>query len=103
MRKWRAMPTLQKLVKVGRQMKLPAENKVEKLGTIFRILSAFIFLVGILAAAGLAFFAIAKEPFQPQVLVASFVIFILLYVSGSVLFTGYAPKYLLFTHGPKKT
>jgi len=82
-------------------MKYPTENDVQKLGGIIRTFAAFIFVCGIVAAIGLCF-AIITEPFDPLALVGGVVILVVLHISGSIAFKGFAPKYLLFAHGPKE-
>ena len=81
-------------------MKYPAASDVKKLGPVVRGLAAFILFSNALAAAGLVF-AVATEPFHPLFFVVFIVVALMAHVSGSVVFKGYAPKYLLFAHGPK--
>ena len=82
-------------------MKYPSEDEVRKLGFIIRALAAFILLCGALAATGLCF-AIITEPFEPIAIIGGLVILVMMHISGSVAFKGFAPKYLLFAHGPKE-
>ena len=81
-------------------MKYPTENEVAKLGIVSRVLAGFILFCGIIAAAGLVF-AIATEPFHPAAIIGGVVVLVILHVSGCIVFKGFAPKYILFTHGPK--
>jgi hypothetical protein len=83
-------------------MNYPNENDVKKVSALFRLLAAFIILCSLLAGVGLVF-AFMTEPPEPVLLIGVAVIGILLHVSGSVVFTGYAPKYLLFAHGTKRS
>ncbi len=78
---------------------LTAES-VNKLGPVIRCLSAFIFLCSLMAAAGMLY-AVISEPFHPLSFIGGLVITPVFHISGSVVFTGYAPKYLLFSHGQK--
>jgi hypothetical protein len=82
-------------------MKYPTENDLKRIGPVARVLAAFILLCSFLAGAGLVF-AVVTEPFDPLMLLGVAVIGIMLHVSGSVVFMGYAPKYLLFAHGSKQ-
>jgi hypothetical protein len=82
-------------------MKYPTEQDVKKVGPIIRGLSTFILLCSIIALAGLVFAAII-EPFHPLLIVGVIVIGLMSHVSANIVFKGYAPKYLLFAHGPKE-
>ena len=82
-------------------MNYPNENNVKKASSLFRVLAAFILLCNLLAGIGLVF-ALVTEPLEPVLLFGVAVIGIMLHVSGCVVFTGYAPKYLLFAHGSKQ-
>lgn len=81
-------------------MNQPTQNEVRKLGIIYRFLAGFILICSAAAAAGLAF-GIATEPFHPAAIIGVVVISVMLHVSGSIVFKGFAPKYLLFSHGAK--
>lgn len=81
-------------------MKYPTENEVAKLSMGYRVLAGFILFCGLFAAVALVF-AIVTEPFHPTAIIGVIVISVMLYVSGSIVFKGFAPKYLFFTHGPK--
>ena len=74
-------------------------KNVKKLSMFYRVLSAFILLVAMISAAGIIW-AIINEPFHPVAVLGVLVILVLGHISGTVVFTGYAPKYLLFSHGP---
>ena len=78
----------------------PSESDVNKLGPFIRVLAAFILLCSAVGMAGLVF-AVVTEPFDPFILVGIVVIGLLLHISSSIAFRGYAPKYLLFAHEPK--
>ena len=81
-------------------MKSLDESDVKQLGPIIRCSAAFILFSSVIAAAGLVF-AVFTEPFHPFSLVGVLVIGLILHVSSNNAFRGYAPKYLLFAHGPK--
>ena len=81
-------------------MKYQTENDVQKLDLFIRVLAAFILLCIFFALAELVF-AVVTEPFHPLSIVGVIVIGFMVHFSGSVVFKGYAPKYLLFTHGQK--
>ncbi|MDC9508828.1 MULTISPECIES: hypothetical protein [unclassified Pseudoalteromonas] len=81
-------------------MKYPTKTDVQKLGLFIRILASIIFTCSLFGALGLTF-ALFTEKFEFGFLIGFTVIGIMLHISGSVTFKGYAPKYLLFTHGPK--
>lgn len=73
-------------------------SKVQKLGPVVRTLCSFLVLcagLGLVAAIT----ALILEPFHYTGLIAIAVCALMLHVSGYILFTGYAPKYLLFAHG----
>ena len=57
-----------------------------------------LFLSGVIAVSVLLFFGL-QEPFNVLLLIGIIVMGLILHVSGSVLFTGYAPTYLLFAIG----
>jgi hypothetical protein len=81
-------------------MNYPTEGDVRKLGAVMRSLAGFILVCSILAGLGLGM-ALVTEPFHPIVLLAAAVIILMAHISGSVAFRGFAPRYLLFAHGPK--
>lgn len=82
-------------------MKNPTENDVQKLGPIIRVLAAFILICSIIVVAVSVFFAIT-ETLDPLFIVTFLVAILTGHICGSVVFKGYAPKYLLFAHGPKE-
>ncbi len=82
-------------------MNYPSKNDVNKVRTIFRVLAAIILLCGLLAGVNVML-AVVMESFEPAVWAGLAVVAIMSHVSGSVAFTGYAPKYLLFAHGSKQ-
>lgn len=81
-------------------MKYPTEKDVKKLGPITRGLAALILICSIIAAVVLGIAAFT-EPFRPLLIFGFVTVALMAHVSGSVVLKGYAPKYLLFTHGPK--
>jgi len=82
-------------------MKYPTEQDVKKVGPIIRGLAAFILLCSIIAITGLLFAAFT-EPFHPLLIIGAIVIGLMSHVSANIALNGYAPKYLLFAHGPKE-
>jgi fatty acid desaturase len=81
-------------------MKYPTENDVKKIGPVVRAMAAFILLCSFIAGVGLGVAAVT-EPFHLSMIVGVVVIGLMVHVSANVVFRGYAPKYLLFTHGSK--
>jgi hypothetical protein len=76
------------------------KEDVNKLGIGYRVLAGFIFFCSLIALAGVVYAAVA-EPFDWAIVYGSALVGVGLHVSGSVLFTGYAPFYLLSAHGSK--
>ena len=74
---------------------------MQKLGVMIRGCASFLFICSVLAAMGLLF-AVITEPFDFRMVIGGSVIGVMAHVSGSVALRGYAPKYLLFAHGPKQ-
>ena len=73
-------------------------SEIQKLGPVIRALCFFLVLcssIGLLAAIK----ALILEPFHYIVLIVIFIGALMLHVSGCILFTGFAPQYLLFAHG----
>ncbi len=79
----------------------PAKNDLNKVSPLIRVLAAFVLLCSLMAAAGLVF-ALVTEPLELMLFFFAIVIGVMLHVSGCVVFTGYAPKYLLFAHSSKQ-
>ncbi len=79
----------------------PAKNDLNKVSPLIRVLAAFVLLCSLMAGAGLVF-ALVAEPIELMLLFFAIVIGVMLHVSGCVVFTGYAPKYLLFAHSSKQ-
>ena len=77
------------------------KEEVKKLSLFYRSLSAFILFCSVFAFAGLAF-ALITEPFDLLFIPISGVVLAMAYISWVITFTGYAPKYLLHTHGPDR-
>jgi hypothetical protein len=73
-------------------------SEIEKLGGFIRFLCLFIFLCGVFAIFAVIA-ALIFEPFHYIAIIGFAVCSIMLHVSGCILFTGYAPSYLLFAHG----
>lgn len=75
-------------------------QNIKKVGLVLRGLSIFILICGVLSAAGLVY-AIVAEPFEYLMLVMLVVTGVMMHIFGTIGFTGYAPKYLLFAHDRK--
>ncbi|OUS69392.1 hypothetical protein B5G52_16880 [Pseudoalteromonas sp. A601] len=81
-------------------MKYPTESDVKKLSVLIRTLSAFIFLCSLIGVVSLTF-ALFTEQFELGFIIGFIVVGVMLHISGSVTFKGFAPRYLLFAHGAK--
>ena len=81
-------------------MNYPTEKNVSKMGPLIRTLAAVLLVFALIAVAGLIY-ALVSEPFHPAMLIFTALIGLMSHVAASVAFRGYAPKYLLFAHGPK--
>ncbi|KPZ68122.1 MULTISPECIES: hypothetical protein [unclassified Shewanella] len=77
-----------------------SREQLAKVRTPFRVLSGFIFILTLLLVPMIIFIAFT-EPYDHFIWLFTAVILIMGYISGHVTFTGYAPKFLLFTHGAK--
>ncbi|WP_088329423.1 hypothetical protein [Lacimicrobium sp. SS2-24] len=77
-----------------------SKEQLAKVRMPFRVLAGFIFLLSLFAILATVTFAIT-EPYDHIIWALSAVILAMAYISGHVVFTGYAPKFLLFTHGAK--
>jgi hypothetical protein len=75
-------------------------EQLAKVRTPFRILAGFIFTLSMLTLVFVIFIAIV-EPYDNFIWVISLITLAMSYISGHVTFTGYAPNFLLFTHGAK--
>jgi heme/copper-type cytochrome/quinol oxidase subunit 4 len=73
-------------------------SEIEKLAPLFRFLCLFIFLCAVFAILAVIA-ALISEPFHYITIIGFAVCSIMLHLSGCILFTGYAPSYLLFAHG----
>ncbi|RFA33263.1 hypothetical protein CAL65_18020 [Alkalilimnicola ehrlichii] len=82
-------------------MKNPLLGEIRKLGLPIRCLAAFILLCVLVAVIGLVSAAIT-EPFHPALLLGFVIAGVLGHVAGSITFSGYAPRYLWFAHGPNR-
>jgi len=82
-------------------MNYSTESDVTKLGPVIRVLAGFILLCSLPAGFGLVF-DFVTGPFDIMMPLFIAVIFPMVHISGCICFRGYAPKYLLFAHGPKK-
>jgi hypothetical protein len=83
-------------------MKYPAKNEVVKMSLFFRVLSGIILLCSFVAVAGLVF-TLISETFEAKLLIFLLPTLLLAHISGNIMLKGYAPKYLLFTHGKNDT
>jgi len=81
-------------------MEYPTRNKVEKIKPFYRFCAGILFFFSVLEVL-LVGFVMFIDPFEVVMLFAVFIGLVFSYISGCVLFTGFAPKYLLFTHGAK--
>ena len=88
-----------KRYKTREDMSLPREQ-LAKVRTPFRVLSGFIFVLSLFAILATVTFAFA-EPYDHIIWLLGVVTFGMSYISGHIVFTGYAPKFLPFTHGAK--
>jgi hypothetical protein len=77
-----------------------SREQLAKVRTPFRVLSGFIFVLSFLLVPMIIFIAFT-EPYDHFIWVITAVILIIGYISDHVSFTGYAPKFLLFTHDAK--
>lgn len=80
-------------------MRLP-RHQLAKVRTPFRVLAGFIFVLSTFAIFATVTFAFT-EPYDHIIWLLGIVTFGISYISGHVVFTAYAPKFLLFTHGGK--
>jgi hypothetical protein len=76
------------------------KEQLAKVRIPFRVLSGLIFALSLLLVPMIIFIAFT-EPYDHFIWVITAVTLIMGYISGHVTFTGYAPKFLLFTHGAK--
>lgn len=81
--------------------KRPTKDEVEKLKVPYRILAGFILFVALLAGAPSLYF-IFIAPIEALSFFFVFNLLFMIHVCGTIAFSGYAPNYLLFAHGPKK-
>lgn len=81
-------------------MEYPTRNEVAKVKPFYRFCAGFLFFFSLLEVL-LVCFIMFIEPFELMMLFGVVIGLVLSHISGSVLFTGSAPKYLLFTHGTK--
>jgi|TARA_R110002050_G_scaffold180045_3_gene313608 hypothetical protein len=77
-----------------------SREQLAKVRAPFRVLSGFIFVLSLLLVPMIIFIAFT-EPYDHFIWVFTVVVFSMGYISGHVTITGYAPKFLLFTHGSK--
>lgn len=82
-------------------MNFPDKNDLNKVSPLMRVLAAFVLLCGFIASAGLVF-VFFTEPLELMWFFLAIIVGIMVHASGSVVLTGYAPKYLLFAHGSKQ-
>lgn len=81
-------------------MTYPSQTDVAKIRPFFRFAAGFLFFLSVLEILLMAF-VIYIEPFELMMLFGVFLGLVFGHISGCVSFTGFAPKYLLFTHGAK--
>ena len=75
-------------------------SQVIQIKMSYRIASGFILFCTLIASLGLAF-ALITEPFHPTSIIGILVIALMLHANIKITFTGFAPSYLLFTHGKR--
>jgi hypothetical protein len=83
-------------------VKYPDKSEIKIVSLFFRVISGVIFLCSIIGVAGIAF-ALISEKFEANLLIFLLPTLILAHISGNIMLKGYAPKYLLFTHGKNNT
>lgn len=76
-------------------------SELKQLGPMIRGMCFFISLCSVFALISVIV-ALVLEPFHYTGVMALIVCGICLHVSGSILFTGFTPSYLLFAHGKVK-
>ncbi len=81
-------------------MTIVTQDKVKKVGPFYRGLSGFFFFCTVLAAFA-CIYALVTEPFELSLIGLFFIVIVGGHVSGRILFTGFAPWYLLNAHGAK--
>ena len=77
-----------------------SREQLAQVRTPLRVLSGFIFVLSLLLVPMIIFIAFT-EPYDHFIWVITAVTFLMGYIFGHVTITGYAPKFLLFTHGAK--
>lgn len=77
-----------------------SKEQLAKVGTPFRVVAGFIFVLSLLLVPMIIFIAYT-EPYDHFIWVITAATFLMGYISGHATITGDAPKYLLFTHGSK--
>jgi hypothetical protein len=77
-----------------------SREQLAQVRTPFRVFSGFIFVLSLLLVPMIIFIAFT-EPYDHFIWVVTAVTMMMGYISGHVTFTGYAPTFLLFTHGSK--
>ncbi len=81
-------------------MKYPTRDKVAKVKPFYRFCAGILLFFSALEVL-LVCFIMFIEPFDLILLFGIFIGLVLSHISGNIVFTGFAPKYLLFTHGAK--
>ncbi len=81
-------------------MKQSRKSQIGKVGLVYRVLSFLLFVLCILGGLGIAYMMFS-ESFSITSMLFLLPPIILGHISGSVALTGYAPKYLWFSHGAK--
>lgn len=82
-------------------MRITNKSLVEKIRLGYRILAGFFLFCTIFGLIGISY-AIYSEPFDYMLLIIFPLILLSSHISACLVFSGYAPRYLLFSHGPKK-
>lgn len=81
-------------------MEYLTRNDVAKVRTFYRVCAGMLFIFSALEVS-LVCFVMFAEPFELMMVFGIFIGLVLSHISGSVMFTGFAPRYLLFAHGAK--
>jgi len=81
-------------------MEYLTRNDVAKVRTFYRVCAGMLFIFSALEVS-LVYFVMFAEPFELMMVFGIFIGLVLSHISGCVMFTGFAPRYLLFAYGAK--
>ena len=85
---------------IADRLRQPSTHEVEKIRWPFRIVALSVFLFSITGSLAVLI-AVVREGLDIHYVALLAFLFLWTYVFGKVGLTGYAPNYLLWTHGPK--